>query len=300
MTGLLLASFLCLAPTPWPQNPQPPAAPPPTAATPAQPPAATPAQPASKPAPPVEVGPLRLELIAMGEQRIRFVDAPPAEPPPSALHMQFRLRGADLRKVVKVGNVLFSEVTDSTGKQLVKPESYDQEKRTASRAIEINDGIIAQGGPAFVERVDASNRGATKLSAKGTLKAYLGWNPQNIVVENPLRFRGKMVESPQLDALGIKIKILGPDTPGVPDDKKNLAIQIVDGKERIQVIEHYDDWVRIMPHRLRPITGEAGLAYDMHTLSVGAFTDESHMLIKVFGDNRVDDIQIDLKDIELP
>jgi hypothetical protein len=78
------------------------------------------------------------------------------------------------------------------------------------------------------------------------------------------------------------LKVYGPGQANIPLNSGSLGVQVVDGVQRFQGIDFYDDWLRTLPTRQRPSTFE-GEAYTLYTPTpAGAMIgDDTTLMIKV-------------------
>lgn len=114
-------------------------------------------QPA-EPAVTYDQGPLRAEILAMFDARYFFLEKT-AGTRESELRLQMRFAGAGIENTVRVGNIIFTEATDDTGRALVTPETYTEEQKNRDATVQ-SAGRAAQG-----QRTDAS--GEARLAGPG-------------------------------------------------------------------------------------------------------------------------------------
>lgn len=244
---------------------------------------------------------MRVVLTALAEQRVIFTEPGNTQEAPTFLRVQFKLQGADLNKVARIGNVVITEAIDDTGKALVDPSTYDNEKLTGSRPIEINEQIISQGGPAFVEAFTVSTRGATKLKTlRGRLNVTYASDPIEVIFENPLQYAGQELDHPDLKKYGVRVKLIGPGQEGIPPDDKAIGVLTLEGKDRIHSVEFFDDWMRRMPVRPRELTTADNQSYTAYRSGSGNFTEETQLIIKVFPEVKTAELPVEYHNISLP
>jgi hypothetical protein len=244
---------------------------------------------------------MRLIMTALAEQRVRFTEPGATQEAPTFLRVQFKLQGADLQKVARVGNIIITEAIDDTGAALIDPNTYDQEKLTGSRNIEINEQIVAQGGPAFVESFTVSTRGSKMLkSLKGKLSVTYAETPVEVTFENPLQYAGQELQHELLKKYGVRVKAIGPGQEGIPADDKAVGLLVLEGKDRIQGFDFYDDWMRRMPVRPRELTTTDNQTYTAFRSGGANFSEETQLVIKVFPEIRTEEMPIEYHDIALP
>ncbi|HMQ16702.1 MAG TPA: hypothetical protein PKC49_12080 [Phycisphaerae bacterium] len=256
---------------------------------------------ADGPFPTTQEGPMRLVLTALAEQRVRFTEPGSNQSAPTFLRVQFKLQGADLNKVARVGNVIITELIDDAGHALADPNSYDQEKLNGSRTIDVNEAIVAQGGPAFVESFEVSTRGARKIkSLKGSLKVTYASAPVEVTFDNPLQWAGKELEHETLKKYGVRVRMIGPGQEGIPTDDKAVGLQVIEGRERLHGFEFYDDWMRLMQVRPRDMLTADGATYTAFRSAGPAFSEETQLVVKVFPEVRTEEMPIEHYNLDLP
>lgn len=254
-------------------------------------------------APTTQEGPLRLEITAMNNSTFLWLTEPPANPPKSQLRMQFKLRGAGMKSITRAStNVIIEEMIDDQGNKLFD-ESMTPEERKGNRPVQVDDGMINQGGIIFIESFDSPNRAAQKLrSVKGRVEVFMAEGLEEISIDNPLQYADQMLDHPRLKELGIQVKIIGlPGADGSPDPRV-VGVQTTTGQERVQVVEFYDDWMRVISTRGREQRTDAGESYIQHRAAApnATFNKDTQMVLRVFAKLNTQTVRIDATDVALP
>jgi hypothetical protein len=253
--------------------------------------------------PDVQEGPMRVALTYLVDQRIRYLEPTGTATQPPVLGLQFKMRGSNLKRIVRVGNLILTELLDDTGMNLVDTSEYDKDKLEGSRTLTVDEGMLAQGGIVFTERVThPPARTVKKLqSIKGHVRAYFGSDTEEVMVESPIQFAGGMVRNARLSELGISVRIYGPGESGVPADGKAIGLRVAQGSEKIQSYEFYDDWLRQVGVRSRnakdETSGDMFFIFSSQTPSLGA---DSSLLLRVYPELTHEDVHFEMRDIELP
>ena len=223
--------------------------------------------------------------------------------PESELRMRVRLIGEDIPSLVRVGNVVFEEAVDDTGKSLVDPATTTEERRTVTRRVFTPPEAIARSGWPLATALKASDRGAKTLKTlKGSVRVLFAKDSEDVIVINPLQFSGGIIAHPRLKELGIEVKLLPPGTPPeVVSHERALAIQVTAGDEKLRKVEFCDAWLR--PVRTRPPAdrrledGSMCMVYD--TLGV-PFDETTQMIIEVLPNVRDERVEFSFTDVKLP
>jgi hypothetical protein len=263
------------------------------------PPAATrPSQPATSTAPAYDTGPLRAEINAMREMRFWFLE----EPPPgarSALDFQVRVAGERLAEVARVGNVIFTEAVDNTGRALVDASTYTAEQRTDTRPMTLPPDRLRSVGLMTGTQVKCAARNATTVKLRGSIRLILGKDKQDITIDNPLQYVGKIIENEKLKQLGVEIKFLAPEElkaegeAAPPTASKVPTLQYVKGQERVQTVAFHDASLKPIRHRERPVQTKQDQPAVSLILSGAELSNECQLVLQVFPS--VEDIKLPIE-----
>ena len=230
-------------------------------------------------------GPMRLELVAIREQRVLFTEDPGAVAQPSTMAVMMKMRGDRLRDVVRIGHLIIEEMVDDTGRSLYETAVANTEDRlNFMRPHPVTDAIVEAGGIQFVEQsiLAAAREAKTIQLFRGYVNTVFGSGAEEVKVDNLLRFAGSEIQHKRLAELGIRLKIYGPGQANIPLNSGSLGVVVVDGVQRFQGIDFYDDWLRTLPTRQRPSNFE-GEPFTLYTPTpAGALiTDDTTLMIKV-------------------
>lgn len=259
------------------------------------------AAPAAQAGPATQEGAMRLVIAGMGEWRVRFPEPPRGDMQKSLMQVQFKLRGADMKKIARIGDVILTEAVDDTGKTLLDPNQYSEEQRKSTRVIEVNDAMVNDGGVPFLAQLMATARGSKTIKTlKGYVNVAYAGPVEEIVVGNPLKYKDGTIDHPRLKELGVTIRVIAPGAESVPADNKSIGLMITEGKDKVQGTEFHDEWMRRTPERTRPSKTEKGEEFITYQLQSGQFGDSTELVLKVFTDLRTEQVMIDMKDVELP
>lgn len=262
-------------------------------------PGATPAQPAP-PAIKDPTGPMRIELIAIGDSRVKFWNEAFAKTANSGMRTRFMLTGERLGEVVRAGRLILDKIVDDTGKSYVDSK-LDDEARTATNPVNVTKQVMAQGGLDLYLDLDFSPRKATRFTEiAGYVNVVMGANPSSTSFRNPNSFQGKDLTSAELAAAGIKAHVVATDQMSEPPTERGLALQFAEGEPKIRSVDYYDEWFRRMPSRSRPGKTKDGKSYTFYPLLSGTLTDDSTLVIEFFQKSEQMKVPVSLKDIEMP
>lgn len=272
----------------------------------AQPPAPAQEQPTTQPQPEppkFDQGPLRLELMALQEMR-RWADDPNiAQRMPVGMQLTFRLQGDRIGELVRYGNLIFTELVDSTGKVLKDPNDYTAIDRQVTRQTPYPPDRLRENGIIVPARVDATARGATQLkAARGNVRVILATEKVKVTVLNPFQYYGKALEHPRLKELGVEIEIIPLDqVQNLPPNERGLALRYKQGGDKVQSASFYDG--RMMPVMAHPnwMTDAAGQPVELYHLESPAhLTDELQMVFEVHPKIEELTLPVNLENLDLP
>ncbi len=296
MTTLLIAGLLVLL-----QAPAQPATPPPPPPPPA---AGEAAQPATPPPPAVvyDTGPMKAEVTAVREIRLKYMDSAERSAADSNFAMQVRISGEKLGKIKRYGSLILTEAVDDKGGAMVKEDTYPEQERTAMRPQMMPIERLREQGLVVATRVLMSTRGATKITKlKGSIKLVMADKTEKFTILNPYQYLGKTITDPRLTELGIELKIASIDDLEQPAQAQRcLAVQVVSKQENIQSIAFFDGGMQPIRHRENPGKTKDGAAVTVYCLDGGTFTNETSLVIDVHPQVEVTDLSLDVDNLDLP
>lgn len=245
-------------------------------------------------------GPLRLEADAVLEQRVSLLGTGDRAPR-TGLRIRLRLVGEGITEVVRLGRPILQELIDDTGKALFDPATITDEMRQATAPASGTPAELATGIPVPVD-ADVSSRGAKTLkSVKGSMRVVFGGEQKSVLIQNPKQFVGGLVQHPELDRIGIKLRIvkLGEDTEDA-DDGRSIGIKVEGGNDAIVNMTVSDGWTRTVNSRFRDRKLKDGSTYQLRSLINQPFTDQYFLVLRVFSSVETKEVPFDLKDVPLP
>lgn len=293
MISILVSSLLVLL-----QAPAQPATPPPPATT--QPAG----QPAEPPAPPLvyDSGPLRAEITAMREIRLKYLDSAERSAAESNYAIQVRIAGDKLGKIKRFGSLILSEAVDDKGGAMVKPDTYKEEERTAMRPQMMPIERLREQGLLVATRCSASSRGSSRIAKlKGTIKLVMAETTDKLTLLNPYQYVGKTIDDPRLAELGIEIKVLPVEEIEQPlQAQRSLVVQIVSKPENIQSVAFFDGAMQPVRHRENPLKTKSGADVTVYNLDGGSFTNETSMVLEVHPQVEIVELPVEVENLDLP
>lgn len=258
------------------------------------------AQPEPPVAPPT--GPMRVEMLTLMEQRVRNLEPRPGTEAQSALRFQVKVTGERLPEIVRAGRLVVEEAKDDTGKDVIDPEFLKEREKTVTNAVAINNRILQQGYLPAESRLLNSPRAAKTLTlVRGYVNLVYAKDTEDIVIENPLKYEGGIVENPRLKELGIELRVmkLGEEAKE-PGDGRGIAIKFVDGEDSIRGVDFYDSWYHRMNTRPRAGKTEDDKRYTYFAVGAGKLDEDSSMVVVVYPKIERQTLQFKFDNVELP
>jgi hypothetical protein len=257
-------------------------------------------QPTNEPAVTYDQGPLRSEVLAMFDARYFFLEQTPGARQ-SELRLQMRFAGAGIENTVRVGNIIFTEATDDTGRALITPETYSEEQKTEMRPYNLPAERLKNSGLTLQTRLESPARAAHSFRLRGSLRVVMAPEKVEITIDNPLQYVGKTIPNDQLKDVGLEIRVVPPDELSEEQTQSNqLVLQIVKGEEKIQEVAFYDGYMRQMRPRERALKTNSGDSVKSYTVTSGTLDDNTQMVLRVFPKTDEVSIPIELDSVPLP
>ena len=261
--------------------------------------------PPQVPAPTYDQGPLRLEVMAMRELRFwasepEFAERLAAQ---AQFNIQWRIRGERITQVVRLGNVILTELVDSTGQSLLDPNSIPETERTMTRALSPQQQAgLAKEGLIVQTRAKPSSRAAQKLNViRGAIRLILADKTEKLTIADPLQFYGRTIEDPRLKELGIEIKILPAEELENPRPaNRSLLLQYVSKGDHIQSATFYDGAMKRVPAPDNQALTKSGATCLLFTFDAAPINNEWQLVLEVHP--QIDEIQLPvvLENVDLP
>ena len=259
------------------------------------------AEPEAKPT--YDEGEMRVEILAFLEQRYLFFENFLDRLPDSALRVQYRLRGADLAKLVQVGELVIDEAVDDTGKSLVDPQSITESRRESVRDINMKPEDLRNRGWMFGGSLLSAHREAKVIkNIKGSMRCVFASASEEILITNPIAQIGQMIEHPRLAEIGVKIELVDSRNPNAKaDEKREIGVRVVEGEQKLRGVEACDAWLRpIVMRRPIPTKDADGVAYQAYQTAATPVTADSTLILIVSPDVNDRRVEMELTDIKLP
>jgi hypothetical protein len=293
------------APTAPPTTP--PTAPP--GARPAAPPTAPPGAPptavgptgAAPPAAPAvlyDTGPLRAEITAMREIRLRYVDDADKSAAESQFAMQVRVSGEKLGSITRFGNLILSELVDDKGHSMLDPNSPNEQEKTQMYPMSIPKDRLSSMGLLVMARGRPAERTAEHIKAKGTIHVVLGEKPEKITILNPLQYLGKTIPDPRLAELGVTVRVVPTTELKQPVQGQCVVLQYVTKPENVKDAALYDGWMRQLPAGERKVPAADDKECVAYCFESTAALDEIQLVLNVHA--KVEDVQLELNAENVP
>ena len=264
----------------------------------------TPAQepPAPTTAPTYDQGPLRVELLAMREVRLRASDPVMAARMESDLRMQFRIQGEKLMQLARFGNLILTEMVDDTGQALIGPDTYSEAERTQTRPVGFPVERLRENGLMLTTRSKVSARAAKTLKTmRGSVRLVLAEGSEKVTIINPLQYLGQTIDNPRLKELGIEVEVVPmSEIENAPPGERSLILHYKTKSENVQGATFADGAMRPVPARETQIAKKSGEPCQLYYFDPSVFNDEMQLVLEVHP--KVEDIQlpVEMKDVELP
>jgi hypothetical protein len=275
-----------------------PAAPP--GATPVPPAAPTATQPTTEPAAVYDQGPLRSDILAMFDARYWYLDKNPGARE-SELRLQMRFAGAGIENTVKVGNIIFTEAVDDTGRTLITPQTYTEEQKTEMRPYNYPPERLKSSGLPLGARIDSPARAAKTIRLRGSLRLVLAPEKVEVAIDNPLQYVGKVIPNDQLKGMGLEIRVVPAEEMTEEDAQPNqIVLQLVKGADKVQEVAFYDAWMKQMRPRERTLKTKGGDSVKAYSMTSGTLDENTQMVLRVFPKIEEVSIPIDLNSVPLP
>jgi len=253
-------------------------------------------------APTTQEGPMRVELMGLREIREAYLSPRAERPARSRLQLGMVMAGARLKEVVKVGNVIFTEVVDETGKSLIGPDTYDEKKRTSLGPVQVTLEVIMRGGLRLVSDLEPANRkAATIAKMKGTLRVLYATEMEEITIVDPRELMGTIIVHPRLKELGIEIRVMPAGDPRtVPPRGTFISLQFLTKEDHIRGVEFCDAWMKPMLTRPRTMKTNADEDCMVYQVSRGKLDVDSQMVIQLYPVLEEAQIPVEFNDVPLP
>lgn len=290
--------------------PQPPPQPPPGGAPPAPPPG-TPGRPAVVPAQPpapepegpkvdYTEGPLRIEVVAMREGRLLYLDDPNRSEAESQFAMQVRVRGDKLLSITRFSNLLLEEVVDETGREMFDPNSLGEQDRTM-HPLSLPPERLRETGLLLVVRAKVAARKAQQLrTVRGTVNLVLAEQSEKITIPNPLQYVGTTLVDPRLEELGLRIRVLPATDLKQQPHGQCVVLDYGDKAGNVKEALLFDGMMRQLPAAERRVPTNDDRTVSAFCFESATPMEEVQLVLTVHPKVEELKLPLDAKDVPLP
>lgn len=277
-----------------------------TPAAPSQPPAAapepredaeTPAQPEfAKPE-----GPMRVELLGAIDQRVRYVGEPPAMAASPSLRLQFKLTGARLAEIARMGAATVLEAKDELGNSLLINEDPRSDAGEKTKAFTVSGGMLRLGYVPLDVSLKSGPRNATRIaSLTGFINVAYATATEELTILDPMQFKGSKLAHPRLNELGIDIEVIEPTAAETGGAGRGIGIRIRGGEDHVKSVELFDANMRQIQSRNSNRKPDDAEPYVLVSTAGVPITQDTQLVIAVYPDVEPQKIEFKLNDIALP
>lgn len=245
-------------------------------------------------------GPLRAEILAMFDARYFFLEKTAGQRE-SELRLQMRFAGAGIENTVRVGNIIFTEATDDTGRPLITPETYTEDQKTEMRPFNLPAERLKTSGLTLQAKLGSPARAAQTMRLRGALRIVTAPEKLEISIDNPLQYAGQTIPNEQLQAAGVEVRVVAAEElPEEQSQSNQLVLQIKKGDDKIQEIALYDAYMKQMRPRERTLETTSGDSVKAYTITSGTLDENTQMVLRVYPRTDEITIPIELDSVPLP
>jgi len=262
-------------------------------------------QPATQPAAvaaPFDEGPLRIQLMAIREERLTVTEpAPMTSGMESNFQMRAHLQGERVRQISRYGNLILTELVDDTGQSLIDEKTYAGVDTSLMRPMTLPPERLATTPLTLGVRTNVAARAARTLKLRGTVRVILADKTEKLTIDNPMQYYGKDVEDARLREYGIVIHVVSHDQlKAPPPTPQSIVLQFKAKPNNIRQVAFSDGTMRPIRTRDSSTVTLADEPCTLYSLEDGAFTDETQLVLDVHP--TIEDIQLpfEVQNLELP
>lgn len=246
-------------------------------------------------------GPMRLELLGVFEQRVRYAGRTPGVAMSPSLRVQLKLTGEKLPYLARIGQPFVEQATDDAGQSLVRLEDPRSDAGERTKAYTVSPGTLRAGHlPLEVNLKPTSRNARTIAQLKGFLSVGYSKQTEEVTILDPLSFTGRTLDHPRLLELGVQIEMVEPEASETGGPGRGLGLRIRSGEDLVKTFEVYDANFRVVGTRAsnrKPVDADPYIL--LSTMGVTLTADHTLVVI-LYPDLEREKIAFDLKDIELP
>ena len=264
---------------------------------PAAPPTTQPATPTT--APVYDQGPLRIDISAMREIRLKYLDSAERSAAESNFAIQVRVQGERLKEVSRHGSFILTEIVDDTGQSLIDPKADSEEDKTTTRRLTVPPERLREAGLQLVARAKMAPRESRLLKkVRGTIHLILADKAEKYTILNPLQYADKTIDDARLKALGVEVRLVPAGEFEQPVPEGCIVLHFKTKPEYIQGVTFYDGWMRPLAARERQLTTTSGQQCTGYCFQGNALDNEMQLVLEVY--SKVEDIQLPLEADNVP
>lgn len=217
--------------------------------------------------------------------------------------MQLRIAGEKIDKAARVGHVIFDEAVDDTGQALIGPDTYTDEQKTETRPLNMPAERLRATGLLLPARIGSPARSAKTLTLRGHVRLILADEPVEVMIDDPLSYVGEVLEHPQLEKLGLRVRVVAPDQLAGdtnPPPSRMLVLDFGDDEARIHGVTFHDAWMKPIRHRPRPVQTKDNRDVQAHVMAGGELDQNSQLVLQIFPEIEDKTVPITMEALELP
>lgn len=259
--------------------------------------------PTTVPAASQPTGPMRVEPFGVQDVRVTFYQQPPERVQEPRSRFLFRLTGETVAKVDRHGKAIIEALTDDTGKDLLDPKALTDRDRTGTNPVS-QAANIAQNGGIMLDYVCTTppTRAAKKIAkVRGYVNIVFGGPTEEITIDNPMQFAGKVIDHPRLNELGVKVRVLKPgEESAEPADNRGIPLKIEAGEDSVRNVDLYDEWMKRMNIRPRAAKTAKDETYFYYQVMGGLVTSDTQLVFTVHKSVKREQVKFEATDLALP
>jgi len=247
-------------------------------------------------------GPMRIEPFSISEERIIFLGEAPKEHAQPSLRIQVKLTGERFADIVGIGHLVIDKIIDDTGADLSNPEGIQPRDLSATSPVRMTPRLLARGTIVRGATVKAPTRDARKIkSVTGWVNMVYGKETEDILIDNPLQYKGGLIKHPRLEELGMKIKVVEPgEEIQQKRDGRGIGLQFVRCAKQVRNTEFFDAWMKPIYPRARRVQDAEGNDYMYYGIVVGELDEDAQMLLTVFPNIEEQRLPFSAENLDLP
>jgi len=152
-------------------------------------------------------------------------------------------------------------------------------------------------------RLQSPSRAAKALKLRGYVRIILAQEREELTIDNPLQYAGRIIEHERLKELDIQVRLVPAEElegQEPPDPKRTLTVQYVKGGERMESLNIHDAWMKPIRSRPRPATTKTGDAVTSFLILGEGLNQDCQLVLKVFPTIEDAKVPIEIDALPLP